>query len=121
MEKTIIALRLSLAALFFWFGFQQWLAPDAWVSFLPSWTGYLPVPANTFIMINGWTEIVGATALLLGIWVRPVSVLLGLHLLGIAVSAGGAIGVRDAVLAAATLSLSLSPADKYTLDKKYAN
>ena len=120
MERTLVFLRLSLAALFLWFGFQQWTHPDAWVSFLPDWIGYLPVPPNLFIMLNGWSEIVGALALLLGVWVRPVSILLGLHLLGIAATAGGPIGVRDAVLALASIALGLSPADRFTVDTKYA-
>ncbi len=112
MERTLILLRVSLAALFFWFGFQQWLYPSMWIAFLPAWTGYIPAPPNIFIMINGCTELIGATALLIGIWVRPISVFFGLHLLFIA------IGVRDAALAASAFALALSPADRYTIDAK---
>lgn len=119
MPRTLLLLRVSLAALFLWFGTQQWLYPDAWVSFLPAWLGYLPVPANSFIMINGCAEIIGALALLLGVWVQPVSILLGLHLLGIAATMGGAIGARDAALGLAAIALGLSPSDAYTIDAKF--
>jgi hypothetical protein len=39
-------------------------------------------------------------------------------LIGIAITAGGAIGVRDAVLAAMGISLALSQPDEWTLDAK---
>ncbi len=119
MERTLILLRVSLAALFFWFGFQQWLHPSMWIAFLPTWTGYIPAPPNIFIMINGCIELIGAIALLIGIWVRPISVFFGLHLLLIAISVGDAIGVRDAALAASAFALALSPADRYTIDAKF--
>lgn len=70
-------------------------------------------------MMNGWVEIIGAIALILGIGLRPVSFLLGVHLVGIALTAGGAIGVRDTALGLSAIALSLSPADPWTIDQKF--
>lgn len=118
MERTLIVLRFTLAGLFLWFGLQQWLHPEAWTIFLPEVTGYLPIPGTMLVMMNGWMEIIGAIALILGFAVRPISFFLGAHLLGIAVTAGGAIGVRDAALGLSAIALCLSPADRLTLDQK---
>ena len=119
MERTLPLLRLTLGGLFLWFGLQQWLHPDAWTVFLPEFLGYLPIPGTMLVMMNGWVEIVGAIALILGFAVRPLSFLLGIHLLGIAISAGGAIGVRDAALGLSAIALSLSRADQFTIDHAF--
>ncbi len=114
-----ILLRWSWAALFIWFGTQQLLNPSDWVGFLPVWTGYLPVPGEMLIQLNGWLEVCFAVALLLGCFTRLVSALLAVHLFGIAVSAGGAIGVRDAALSAVGVSLALSEPDAWTIDQRF--
>ncbi len=110
--------RWSLVGLFLWFGIQQLVEPSAWLSFLPVWTGYLPIPGEMLIRLNGWLEVCLAIAMLLGVYTRFVSAVLGLHLLGIAVSAGGAIGMRDGVLALGTISVALNEPDAWTLDQR---
>ena len=49
-----------------------------------------------------------------------IAALLGGHLLGIALTVGGAIGVRDATLAVTTLSLALAPVDPLSIDAREA-
>jgi uncharacterized membrane protein YphA (DoxX/SURF4 family) len=115
---SIKVLRYSWALLFVWFGYQQLTDPSVWVGYLPVWTGYFPIPGEMLVQLNGWSEIIAAAFLILGIFVRPVAVLLSLHLFGIAVVAGGATGVRDAALACAGLSLALSESDDWTIDKR---
>ena len=110
-------LRYSLAALFLWFGWQQLANPSSWAVFLPSWTGYFPIPTEMLIRLNGWLEIIGALFLILGAFTRVVAGILALHLLAIAISIGGSIGVRDGALALACLALALSAPDKWTLDQ----
>lgn len=109
-------LRFSWAAMFLWFGFNQLLNPAAWVIFLPTWTGYFPIPGGMLVQLNGWLEIVSAVALIIGVWVKPIAIFLGLHLTGIAISVGGATGVRDAVLAVMGFALAAAPADEWSLE-----
>ena len=114
-----IILRWSWALLFVWFGTQQLLYPSQWTTFLPMWTGYFPIPAEMLIQLNGWSELCLAALLLLGVFTRITATILALHLAGIAATVGGAIGVRDAALAAVGVSLALGEPDEWTLDKKF--
>ncbi len=114
-----LVLRWSWALLFVWFGSQQLLHPAQWTAFLPMWTGYFPIPAEMLIQLNGWMELCFAVLLVLGCFTRFSAAILAAHLAGIAVSVGGAVGVRDAALAAAGLSLVLGKPDAWTLDEKW--
>lgn len=114
-----VLLRWSWVALFIWFGTQQLLNPSDWVGFLPEWSGYMPIPGEMLIQLNGWLEICLAVALLFGCFTRLVSALLALHLLGVAITAGGAIGVRDAALSMVGFALALSESDAWTLDQRF--
>lgn len=111
--------RISAVLLFLWFGFQQLVSPGNWVGFLPAWTGYFPVPGEMLVQLNGWAEIILAALLAIGVSTRIVAALLGAHLFFIALSAGGAIGVRDAALAFMTSSLCLGTPDAWTFDAKH--
>ncbi len=110
-------LRCGLAIVFLWFGFSQLHNPQEWTSFLPSWISILPISEESFIMMNGLFEVVGAFLLLLGAYVRVTASLLGLHLLGIAVSIGlSNTGVRDLGLSIATISSAFLGAGKFSID-----
>ena len=109
-------LRISFAVMFLWFGLNQLLNPAAWVIFLPTWTGYFPIPGEMLVQLNGWLEIVSAVALIIGVWIKPIAIFLGLHLMGIAISVGGATGVRDAVLAMMGFSLASAEIDNWSLE-----
>lgn len=120
-KPSAIIIRWSLAGLYLWFGTQQLLHPSQWTDLLPVWTGYLPVPGEMFISLNGWMEVVLGGALFLGLYARIAALILGAHLVVIALSVGGSIGVRDFVLALTTLALALSAPDAWTLDTKIAS
>lgn len=120
-QTSAATIRYSLVLLFLWFGVQQLIDAPTWVGFLPEWTGYIPVPGELFVQLNGWMEVVFAVLLMLGVFTRVVAAVLGVHLLFIAVSVGGAIGVRDAVLGLVTIALALSPVDGWTLDARTNN
>jgi len=117
-NASLKILRYAWAALFFWFGFQQLSDPSTWVGFLPVWTGYFPIPGEMLVQLNGWLEIIGALFLLIGAFIRPVAIILSLHLFAIAIAAGGAIGVRDFVLALMGVTLAVADPDDWTLDKR---
>lgn len=109
-------LRYAFFLLFAWFGIQQLQDPSAWVGFLPTWTGYLPIPGPMLVQLNGWFEIIASIALLFGVFTRIIAVILSLHLIGIAIQAGGAIGVRDAALAVIGIAIAFAKEDSWTMD-----
>ena len=113
-----LVLRYSFVLLFVWFGAQQLMHPAQWTAFLPTFTGYIPMPAEMMIQLNGWVELCLAAMLAIGCFTRFAAAILALHLAGIAASVGGAIGVRDAALSAAGVSLALSDPDEWTMDTK---
>ncbi len=113
-----VLLRWSWVALFFWFGSRQLINSSDWVGFLPEFTGYLPIPGEMLVQLNGLFEIVLAVALLFGVYTRVSAALLAVHLMGIAVVAGGAIGVRDAALAMVGFAIALDTPDAWTMDAK---
>jgi uncharacterized membrane protein YphA (DoxX/SURF4 family) len=114
-----ILLRWAWVGLFLWFGTQQLLHPAAWVGLLPEWTGYMPIPGEMLIQLNGWLEVCLAIALLLGCYTRFAAAVLAVHLFGIAISVGGATGVRDATLSMMGISLVLGEPDTWTLDARF--
>ncbi len=117
--SSLLLLRLTFAGLFAWFGFSQVSDPGGWTAFLPEYTGYLPIPAEMLIQVNGWFELCAALALLLGVWTRVLAAFLALHLFGIAFTVGGAIGARDAALGMIGVILAMQPADLWTMDARF--
>lgn len=110
-----ILLRTGIAIVFLWFGFSQLKNPGSWTRMIPS---YLGSSSTTLIYLNGVFEIVLAALLLLGLYTRVTSFLLGLHLLHIATIVGyGPTGARDFALAIATFAIFLRGADELSLDK----
>lgn len=116
--SPVLVVRMSAVLLFLWFGVQQLVAPGAWVDFLPAWTGYFPIPGEMLVQLNGLMEVILAVLLALGVSTRLVAAVLGVHLLPIAITVGGAIGVRDAALAVMTLSLCVGMPDAWTMDAR---
>ena len=112
-------LRIALSLVFLWFGSNQLINTELWISFLPSWTGSLPLSQTSFVLFNGIFEIVLGSLLLLGLLTRIASLLLSLHLFGIAFSLGyNDLAIRDLGLALATFSVFLHGNDLLCLDNK---
>ncbi|MDO8480624.1 MAG: DoxX family membrane protein [Nanoarchaeota archaeon] len=110
-----IVLRIALSLVFFWFSANQLMSPSDWTGFLPGFLRSSPTP-ETFIIANGIFEAVFGLLLLIGIWVRPVALLLALHLFAIVFTVGfNAVGVRDFGLAFATLAVFLNGPDAWCL------
>jgi uncharacterized membrane protein YphA (DoxX/SURF4 family) len=101
-------LRYGLAAMFLWFGFSQLIDSANWVSWVPEWAStVLHIPPAFIVLLNGAFEVIAGFLLAAGILVRPVAVLLALHLALITVEIGAtAIGVRDFGLTCATVTLA---------------
>lgn len=110
--------RISLALVFLWFSLNQFFLVNDFVSLIPDFlvnaTGYSPA---VFVIINAIFEFALGIFLLLGLHVRFSSLLLGLHLIGIAISVGyGPTMIRDLGLALATVSVFFHGADEFCLD-----
>ncbi len=109
--------RIALSLVFLYFGISQLIRPETFTGWLPAWTAFIPVQARTLVVLNGAFEVIAGSALLIGIYTRIASLLLGLHLLGITMSIGFTeIGVRDFGLAFATLAIALQGKDILCLE-----
>lgn len=116
-EYAPVLVRIGMSAVFLWFGISQLLQPKNFIGYLPAFL--LEGPANAFVMINGGFEVALGTMLVLGIYVRPVALLLGLHLMVIMINVGyNEIGVRDFGLMVATFTIFLWGEDKWCLMKR---
>ena len=121
-DFAFVILRVSMALVFLYFGFQQVYSPDSWTSFVPEFAILSGMTANNIVMINGVLELILGSFLIVGIYVRFSALILSLHLIGIAISIGFTpLGIRDFGIAFATLALSIFGSDKYTLDYRFEN
>jgi len=113
---TII--RLGLGLVFFLIGLDQLSKPDNWLSWLPQFITQISPPQTLILAIGIFNIIVGAL-LILGLFTKLASLLAGLHLLGIILTAGYSdITIRDMGLLFAAIAIFLNGPDKFTLDKK---
>lgn len=115
-----VLLRIALSLVVLWFGYGQLANPDMWIRIVPEWAAGLFGGAPNVVLVNGWFEIIAGVLLLLGIQVRLIGLLLGLHLIGIASSFGlSPTGVRDWGLCLAMFAVSLNGPDVWSLDQKW--
>lgn len=120
-EYAPSVVRISLALVFLWFSVNQFLFVNNFVDLIPNFlvnaSGYSPA---VFVMLNAFVEFVLGMFLLLGVNVRFSSLVLGIHLIGIAFAVGyGPVMIRDLGLALVTLSIFLQGKDKLCLEKEY--
>ncbi len=114
-------LRIAMALVFLYFGFQQISSPDNWAGFVPEFLTSSIITANNLVILNGIVELILGLFLILGLYTRAASLILALHLFGISFSIGFTpLGVRDFGLSFATLVVFLNGPDQYTLDAKFA-
>ncbi len=111
-----VVLRLGIGFVFLWFGFSQLHDQDMWLSLIPdSLIALTGISAKAMVIGNGIFEIVFATLMVCGIWVRYAALLLALHLIGIIGAVGlNAIGIRDVGLMLATFAIALHGCDQYS-------
>lgn len=111
-----VVTRIGLGLVFLYVGISQLINTEMWTGFVP---GFLASNASVIVKLNGLFEILSSIMLLVGIKTRIISLLLGLHLLGITLSIGlSPLGVRDFGLSMATLSIFLNGADWLCLERK---
>ena len=118
-EIAPAVVRIGVAVVILWFGAQQLMNASAWTGLIPAWaTRISGLGAATLVMLNGTSEMIIGTLLLLGIFTRLAGLLSSLHLLLITFIVGyNAVGVRDFGLAMAAISTFLYGADAWCLDR----
>jgi uncharacterized membrane protein YphA (DoxX/SURF4 family) len=113
-------LRLSMALVFLYFGFQQIYSPDNWAGFVPKNLTSTIITANNLVILNGLVELSLGLFMLIGLYTRFASLILALHLFGISLSIGFTpLGIRDFGLSFATFVIFLNGPDQYCLDNKF--
>ncbi len=116
-EVSGVVLRVGIALVVMWFGYQQFTHPEMWTRMLPDWTKSFPLTPVNFIYINAWFEMIFGALLFLGFYTRFVACLIALHLLHIMFTVGyGAIGVRDFGLALGAVSIFFYGSSIWSLD-----
>ncbi|MEO5645891.1 MAG: DoxX family protein [Candidatus Paceibacterota bacterium] len=117
-QYSPIILRIGLALVFLWFGFNQISDPVSWYGFVPASAATLTgFSIAHLVFLNGIFEIIAGTALAFGFFTRIAAGLLFLHILDIAFIVGlDSIGIRDLGLSVATFVIFLNGMDRATLD-----
>lgn len=114
-----VVLRIGISLVFLWFGWQQLSDTSLWAPVIPAfYTDLSGLSPETFVLINGWFEVVFGFLLLLGAFTRPVAFLLMLHMLHVTFTVGyNGVGVRDFGLSMAAISVFLQGADAWCSDR----
>ncbi len=101
--------RVGLAITFLWVGILIIKEPLSW-AMVQSWlVDWLPVSLEQLMLATGIFDVLIGFLLLIDVLVVPVSLLAGLHLIGVLVAVGiDSITVRDIGLAAMAFSLTFS-------------
>ncbi|MCM2326031.1 MAG: DoxX family protein [Candidatus Woesearchaeota archaeon] len=112
-----LILRVSLAFVFLYFGIRQLMMPQDFIYWLPKEAEMIPIQPEMLITLNGIFEVIFGSMLIIGLFRRISSFLLGMHLLAITATIGFTeIGVRDFGLAMATIVIAMIKEDRYSLD-----
>ena len=114
----LFVLRAGLAGVLLWFGTQQLIASDDWIGYVPDWmASFGAVSPAVIVLVNGSVEIICGLLILLGVFTRLAALLMGLHLIMIAISLGNnATAVRDWGLAFSFLGLALTGGGALSLE-----
>lgn len=111
-----LIIRISLSIVFLWFGINQLIFTEDFISYLPEFllnTNY----AKVITIFNGIFEASFGILLIIGLFKRFAALILGLHLLTIVISLGyNDIAVRDFGLMLVTFSIFLRGPDEWCLD-----
>jgi uncharacterized membrane protein YphA (DoxX/SURF4 family) len=115
-----LILKVGLGIVFIYFGVNQIMNPEMWVDLLPSFLNNLNFfQPESLIFLNGTFDILVGFCLILGLFLKIISLLAFLHLISIFIFSLGFTqsGIRDFGLALASLSLFFSEDDKFSLSR----
>lgn len=106
---ALTILRIGLGITFVWLGYQIWLEPLAWGSFMLPWAQeLLPRPLEDFMKMTAITDIIIGIWLIISwkIWIPAL--LASAHLIGVLITTTGSLQLaisRDLGLLAGTLAI----------------
>lgn len=122
-DYGILIIRIFLGIVFLYFGVSQILYPEKWIDFLPEFlANIIPNMNDIFksriILLNGLFDCLIGLFFMVGFWLKFVSILAFLHLIGIFIFSLGFTpsGMRDLGLAGASLSLFFLGNDRFSLN-----
>jgi uncharacterized membrane protein YphA (DoxX/SURF4 family) len=107
----LLILRLALAMVFWYFGYQALTHPETEVAYIsPALAAISPLPLETVILILGLVQIAAALAFFAGVWLSAAGLGSAVLLAGIISSIGltNEIGLRDFVILASCLIVANS-------------
>jgi len=112
-------LRIGIALVFLWFGYQQLVHNEMWTIYVPDYVVNMSgISASALVTINGTFELIFGSLLLLGLFTRISALLLTLHMAQIMLTVGYSdIGVRDFGISVAAFSVFLYGRDRWCLDR----
>ncbi len=118
-EYSPSLLRIGMALVFLWFSINQFIFVNDYINLIPYWlVSFSGMSPALFVIGNALIEFVLGMYLVLGIHTRFSSLILSIHLFGIAFSLGyGAIMIRDLGLAIATFAVFLNGKDVLCVEK----
>ena len=117
-DYSPIVLRFGIVFVFLWFGINQLVFTDDYISYLPEFL-LSSESAHLAVIVNGSFEIILAGLLLIGLFTKFSAFLLSINLLMITISLGyNDIAVRDLGLTIATFAIFLGGEDRWCLDRK---
>lgn len=111
-----LILRIGLGLVFFYFGLNQLIEPIRWIDLIPEiFTKF--IDPKIIIYLNGIFDILIALFLFCGIFIKIISILGFIHLIGVSLFSLGFTpsGIRDLGLAFAILSLYFFGEDRFNI------
>lgn len=107
-KKSLLFLRLGLAATFLYSGIDMIRHPLVWQGFIPQWLiDFLPVSPSAYLAGQGTVELLFALSFATGFLVRYTSLLVSFELLAIIAFSGiNAVTFRDLGLLGASAALT---------------
>lgn len=112
-KTSYLVLRLGLAFVFIWFGVDKFIHPSYWVNaWVPLWfvniLNGLGVGTLSFIYLNGIFEIIVGLGFVFNVFIKPLSILASLFLVGVIFGVGlNEVTIRDVGLLGGTLAVFL--------------
>lgn len=111
-----LILRVGVASAILWFGLNQLFQPELWTIWVPTWAEGFGLTPLQIVYGNGAFETLASLCLIFGIYVRPIALLMVIHVATIIFDIGlSAIGVRDTAIAAAFLAVATNGSDEFSL------
>jgi uncharacterized membrane protein YphA (DoxX/SURF4 family) len=111
--------RVGVGFVFLIFGIWQLINPQGWLGYVPNFILNSGINPITILLLNGVFDLLIGLGLVLGLFLRIVSLLGIIHLAGISYSLGwNDVAVRDIGLMIVLIAIFLQGPDEFCLSKR---